>query len=106
KIVPTRGGSVAGFVPTGWEIEQQLEGALISSAQPDVVVQLVQTQAPRRDQDARALLILTRTAGGELERAALGARLLQPRGRYDKTPPKLTIPRNGLTVAGDGCLQR
>lgn len=100
--IPRTGGSVADFTPAGWRVEQQLEATLTNSAQPDIVVSLVQDAAGTPQRQERALVILRRTADGRLERAAYGPRVLWCRGMGEcvepKDVPELSIDRSALVI--------
>jgi hypothetical protein len=80
--VPTEAGEISKFVPSGWKIEEQVEGDLNGDAVSDVVLKLVEDK-PAMDGEgmaterARALVILWKTPAGKLARAAVADRLLQ-----------------------------
>ena len=101
--------TIEAFVPAGWVIEQRAEGTLTAAPQPDIVLQLVeQTTGFFR---VRALVIVTRIAGGGFTRAAVAPTLLPPQ-RGEPNPsqpldrPSLAIARNVLTISYHDTLAR
>lgn len=79
--VAAEGDSAKAFAPKGWVVEEEVTGDLNGDSKPDVVVKLIEDK-PAEDKDGipleryRALLVLLRTDGGKLRRAATADRLL------------------------------
>ncbi|NOT62511.1 MAG: hypothetical protein HOP19_20080 [Acidobacteria bacterium] len=111
--LPAQAEKLSGFVPTGWQIEHQLEGDLNKDAVADAVLVLVETMPVNADKEnlkdnlaerQRALLALLKTADGKWSRAGVATKLLlctRCGGAFfgvNETPVQVEI-RNGVIVA-------
>ncbi len=79
--LPAQAEELSAFVPTGWQIEHQLEGDLNKDAVPDAVLILVEVMPANADKEnpperQRALLALLKTADGKWSRAGVAPKLL------------------------------
>ncbi|HKY05438.1 MAG TPA: hypothetical protein VJQ56_11135 [Blastocatellia bacterium] len=79
--VPTEADSTKAFAPKGWVVEEEITGDLNGDSRPDVVVKLIEDRPAENKEGQpleryRALLVLLRTEGGKLWRAAAADRLL------------------------------
>lgn len=93
KLVPMSGAAVSEFVPPGWKIRQQIEGALMSPTSRDTVVQLEASPIVPYGSYG-AMLILSRSQSDRLQRVALAVRLVGPRAYVTN----LTVAKGVLIV--------
>jgi hypothetical protein len=107
--MPTTAAAVSDFVAPDFVIVNQIEGPLIGSAQPDVVLMTVQNEKPERPEDQRVLVVLRRTPDSRFERVAVTVTALPARprwGRLDGDAPSVSIVKNVLVVSRRGTLAR
>ena len=106
--LPTQAEQLKAFVPTGWQIEHQLDGDLNKDAVSDAVMVLIEAMPANADKEnpserQRALLALFKTADGKWSRAGVAPKLLlctRCGGAFfgvNETPVQAEI-RNGVIV--------
>ncbi|MEQ1604546.1 MAG: hypothetical protein ABL999_06730 [Pyrinomonadaceae bacterium] len=83
--IPATAEKLAGFVPVGWKIEEQINGDVNGDGVSDTLLKLVEDK-PKEDKEgikidrARALVIVLKAADGKLNSAAIADKLLQCTG--------------------------
>lgn len=111
--LPVEADDVRAFVPSGWTIEEQVAGDLNGDSTNDIALKLIQEKrAGVSDDEAsdrqRALVILFKSTGGKLRRAAVADKLLQCTscgGAFygvAEAPANVKIERGILIVNQDG----
>ncbi len=81
--VPATASSPAGFVPSGWKIEEQVKGDVNADGREDILLKLVEDKPVKQDESvdrSRALVVVVRTADGGWRNAAVADKLLQCTG--------------------------
>lgn len=74
--VPEQAKTIEGFVPTGWKIEQKIEGDLNKDNTMDTVLELIQNPPVADGDSQRKLLIITQNADKSLHKAAVAEKIL------------------------------
>jgi hypothetical protein len=79
--LPREAAQVQAFVPSGWQLESQVEGDLNRDAVADAALVLVEKLPPNADKENppernRALVLLFKIVGSQWQRAAVGNKVL------------------------------
>jgi hypothetical protein len=110
--VPATATTLAGFVPAGWKIEEQINGDLNDDQIADHVLKLIEDKpAMAKDETAndrsRAMIVVFEDKDGKLRNAAVADRLLQCAtcgGAFygvSDAPANVSIAKGVLTVEQD-----
>lgn len=82
--VPAMAKNVAGFVPQGWKLEEDVKGDLNGDGVTDHVLKLIEGKPANGDDEmgmgTRAMVIVFADEGGTLRKAAVAPKLLQCSG--------------------------
>lgn len=81
--VPATAATAAGFVPSGWKIEEQVKGDVNADGREDILLKLVEDKPVKQDEfvdRSRALVVVVKTAEGGWRNAAVADKLLQCTG--------------------------
>ena len=81
--VPATAATAAGFVPSGWKIEEQIKGDVNADGREDILLKLVEDKPVKQDEfvdRSRALVVVVKTAEGGWRNAAVADKLLQCTG--------------------------
>ncbi len=81
--VPATAATAAGFVPSGWKIEEQIKGDVNADGREDILLKLVENKPVKEDEfvdRSRALVVVVKTAEGGWRNAAVADKLLQCTG--------------------------
>lgn len=108
--VPATAASVAGFVPAGWKIEEQIKGDVNADGLEDILLKLVEDKPVKQDEfvdRSRALVIVVKTADGGWRNAAVADKLLQCTGcggafyGVMDAPAEVSIKKGVIVVSQD-----
>lgn len=83
--IPATADKLTGFVPSGWKIEEQINGDVNADSISDVLLKLVEDK-PKEDKEgrqidrARALVVVLKGTDGKLTNGAVADKLLQCTG--------------------------
>ncbi len=97
--VPVTAGTIAGFVPAGWKLEEDVKGDLNQDGVVDHVLKLIQKEPAGAKEDEasmgeRAMVIVFADKGGKLQRAAVSDTVLQCGGCGGAFYGMLSAPAN------------
>lgn len=75
SLVPNEGKTTQDFVPSGWKIQDKVEGDINNDRQLDTVLTLIEA-GTQSNELKRVLIVLTKQSNGKLRRLAVANKLL------------------------------
>ncbi|RUT01006.1 hypothetical protein DSM106972_070120 [Dulcicalothrix desertica PCC 7102] len=75
SLVPESGKTAQDFVPSGWKLQDKVDGDINNDRQLDTVLTLIQA-GTQNDERVRGLVVLVKQSNGQLRRLAVANKLL------------------------------